>query len=121
MGWIKGEASKPLSRFGEHRAATPVACSGKLRGARPSPGVVLGAPAEDGTHLSSAFSLPPEYPVNPASIPLGSRLSEDMPPNQNPEQASRDRIDRMLAESGWAVQDKKAINFVKVSSALAYR
>ncbi len=34
-----------------------------------------------------------------------------MPPNQNPEQAARDRIDAMLAESGWAVQDKKAINF----------
>ena len=34
-----------------------------------------------------------------------------MPPNQNPEQAARDRIDRLLAESGWVVQDKKAINF----------
>jgi type I restriction enzyme R subunit len=34
-----------------------------------------------------------------------------MPPNQNPEQAARDRIDVMLAESGWVVQDKKAIDF----------
>ena len=34
-----------------------------------------------------------------------------MPPNQNPEQAARDRIDRMLGECGWVVQDNKAINF----------
>lgn len=34
-----------------------------------------------------------------------------MPPNQNPEQSARDRIDRMLGESGWVVQDKKAIDF----------
>jgi type I restriction enzyme R subunit len=34
-----------------------------------------------------------------------------MPPNQNPEQAARDRIDVMLAECGWVVQDKRAINF----------
>lgn len=34
-----------------------------------------------------------------------------MPPNQNPEQAARDRIDEILAQSGWVVQDKKAINF----------
>jgi ribonucleoside-diphosphate reductase alpha chain len=34
-----------------------------------------------------------------------------MPPNQNPEQSARDRIDEMLAECGWIVQDKKAINF----------
>jgi type I restriction enzyme R subunit len=34
-----------------------------------------------------------------------------MPPNQNPEQTARDRIDAMLAEAGWTVQDKKAINF----------
>ncbi len=33
-----------------------------------------------------------------------------MPPNQNPEQAARDRIDQMLAASGWIVQDKNAIN-----------
>jgi type I restriction enzyme R subunit len=31
--------------------------------------------------------------------------------NQNPEQIARDNIDRMLAQSGWAVQDKKTINF----------
>jgi type I restriction enzyme, R subunit len=34
-----------------------------------------------------------------------------MPPNQNPEQSARDRIDAMLVEAGWLVQDKKAINF----------
>ncbi|MDD5200383.1 MAG: hypothetical protein PHC88_11345 [Terrimicrobiaceae bacterium] len=34
-----------------------------------------------------------------------------MPPNQNPEQAARDRIDAMLAECGWVVQDKKTISF----------
>ena len=34
-----------------------------------------------------------------------------MPPNQNPEQAARDRIDAMLGECGWAVQDNKAIDF----------
>jgi type I restriction enzyme R subunit len=34
-----------------------------------------------------------------------------MPPNQNPEQSARDRIDGMLAETGWKVQDKKAIDF----------
>ena len=34
-----------------------------------------------------------------------------MPPSQNPEQSARDRIDVMLAASGWIVQDKKAINF----------
>ncbi|MEK0449394.1 MAG: hypothetical protein RL088_1662 [Verrucomicrobiota bacterium] len=32
-------------------------------------------------------------------------------PNQNPEQAARDRIDVMLLESGWVVQDKKKIDF----------
>lgn len=31
--------------------------------------------------------------------------------NQNPEQLARDRIDAMLAESGWVVQGKKEINF----------
>ncbi len=31
--------------------------------------------------------------------------------NQNPEQIARDRIDALLNASGWAVQDKKAINF----------
>ncbi len=32
-------------------------------------------------------------------------------PNQNPEQVARDKIDAQLAASGWAVQDKTAINF----------
>ncbi|MEX0943361.1 MAG: hypothetical protein WD002_12545 [Pseudomonadales bacterium] len=31
--------------------------------------------------------------------------------NQNPEQKARDRIDRQLTAAGWAVQDKKAIDF----------
>ncbi len=34
-----------------------------------------------------------------------------MPPNQNPEQAARDRIDVMLEQAGWVVQDKKKIDF----------
>ena len=34
-----------------------------------------------------------------------------MPPNQNPEQEARDQIDAQLRKSGWAVQDKNAINF----------
>ena len=38
-------------------------------------------------------------------------LPINMLPNQNTEQAARDRIDRMLGECGWVVQDKKAINF----------
>jgi hypothetical protein len=29
-----------------------------------------------------------------------------MPPNQNPEQTARDRIDVILAECGWVVQDR---------------
>lgn len=33
--------------------------------------------------------------------------------NQNPEQIARDTIDRLLREAGWAVQDKKAINFTE--------
>ncbi len=32
-------------------------------------------------------------------------------PNQNPEQIARDRIDALLAQSGWKVQNRKAINF----------
>jgi len=32
------------------------------------------------------------------------------PPNQNPEQKARDRIDRQLIAAGWLVQDKKSIN-----------
>jgi type I restriction enzyme R subunit len=31
--------------------------------------------------------------------------------NQNPEQLARDQIDERLVESGWVVQDKKAIDF----------
>ena len=32
-------------------------------------------------------------------------------PNQTPEQAARDRIDEMLSQSGWVVQDKRNIDF----------
>ena len=31
--------------------------------------------------------------------------------NQNPEQIARDQIDAKLAEAGWVVQNKTAINF----------
>jgi hypothetical protein len=31
-------------------------------------------------------------------------------PNQNPEQIARDQIDKRLAEAGWIVQDKRAID-----------
>ena len=31
--------------------------------------------------------------------------------NQNPEQIARDKIDAMLAASGWVVQDKDRINW----------
>ena len=34
-----------------------------------------------------------------------------MRPNQNPEQAARDRVDQLLTDSGWLVQSKKAIDF----------
>src|SRR5438067_456284 len=34
-----------------------------------------------------------------------------MSANQNPEQASRDKVDLLLSGSGWVVQDKKAIDF----------
>ena len=34
-----------------------------------------------------------------------------MTQNQNPEQIARDQIDQMLRQTGWAVQDKTAINF----------
>lgn len=34
-----------------------------------------------------------------------------MTPNQNPEQIARDKIDAQLRAAGWAVQDKKAIDF----------
>ena len=32
-------------------------------------------------------------------------------PNQTPEQAARDNIDKMLSKAGWIVQDKKKINW----------
>ena len=32
-------------------------------------------------------------------------------PNQTPEQAARDRIDEMLSQSGWVVQDNRKIDF----------
>ncbi len=31
--------------------------------------------------------------------------------NQNPEQIARDRIDKMLEQAGWVVQDKDRINW----------
>ena len=31
--------------------------------------------------------------------------------NQNPEQLVRDKIDAMLAQSGWKVQDRKAVDW----------
>ena len=31
--------------------------------------------------------------------------------NQTPKQAARNKIDRMLVDSGWLVQDKKKIDF----------
>lgn len=31
--------------------------------------------------------------------------------NQTPEQVARDKIDRLLSESGWIVQDKTKIDF----------
>jgi len=34
----------------------------------------------------------------------------ELTPNQNPEQIARDKIDAMLAASGWAVQDKNRID-----------
>ena len=41
-------------------------------------------------------------------------------PNQTPEQAARERIDAMLSQSGWVVQDKKKIDF-SVSLGVAVR
>lgn len=32
-------------------------------------------------------------------------------PNQTPEQMARDKIDTMLQQAGWKVQDRKALNF----------
>jgi type I restriction enzyme R subunit len=40
--------------------------------------------------------------------------------NQNPEQKARDKIDRMLIDSGWAVQHKKKIDF-KAGRGIAVR
>jgi type I restriction enzyme, R subunit len=40
--------------------------------------------------------------------------------NQNPEQIARDQIDRKLAEAGWAVQNRKAIDF-KAGPGIAVR
>ncbi|MGV8110316.1 hypothetical protein [Methanospirillum sp.] len=40
--------------------------------------------------------------------------------NQNPEQIARDTIDRKLIESGFAVQDRKHIDF-KESTGIAVR
>lgn len=34
-----------------------------------------------------------------------------MPPNQNPEQIARDRIDDQLRAAAWVTRDKNAINF----------
>lgn len=31
--------------------------------------------------------------------------------NQNPEQIARDKIDTMLQQAGWKVQDRKAIDW----------
>jgi len=31
--------------------------------------------------------------------------------NQTPEQKARDKIDKMLVNAGWVVQNKKTINF----------
>lgn len=33
------------------------------------------------------------------------------PPNQNPEQKARDRIDNLLKQAGWVVQSKNKINW----------
>jgi type I restriction enzyme R subunit len=43
-----------------------------------------------------------------------------VPRNQTPEQIARDRIDSHLAESGWHVQDKSALNFA-VGEGIAVR
>ena len=40
--------------------------------------------------------------------------------NQTPEEKARDDIDQMLEKAGWAVQDKKKINF-KASLGVAVR
>jgi hypothetical protein len=42
---------------------------------------------------------------------LRTSVTEMGDKNQNPEQIARDQIDKRLAEAGWVVQDKNAINF----------
>lgn len=40
--------------------------------------------------------------------------------NQNPEQQARDRIDKLLRDAGWSIQDKGKINLA-VSVGVAIR
>jgi type I restriction enzyme R subunit len=40
--------------------------------------------------------------------------------NQNPEQIARDTIDKKLLQAGWAVQDRKKIDW-KVSPGIAVK
>ena len=40
--------------------------------------------------------------------------------NRTPEQAARDNIDSMLSQAGWAIQDKKKIDF-SAASGIAVR
>jgi type I restriction enzyme R subunit len=48
----------------------------------------------------------------PGKRPLGRReLSVVTSSNKNPEQLARDRIDALLSEAGWIVQDKKTLDF----------
>ena len=48
----------------------------------------------------------------PGKRPLGRReLSVVTSSNKNPEQLARDRIDALLSEAGWVVQDKKTLDF----------
>jgi type I restriction enzyme, R subunit len=44
-----------------------------------------------------------------SALPLGTVFVTT--PNQNPEQIARDQIDKHLAEAGWIIQDKMAIDF----------
>ncbi|NLT72448.1 MAG: DEAD/DEAH box helicase family protein, partial [Verrucomicrobiaceae bacterium] len=50
-----------------------------------------------------------ETPLTASSCCCGALFRPSMP-NQNPEQKARDAIDAQLRASGWAVQDKTAIN-----------
>ena len=43
-----------------------------------------------------------------------------MTANQNPEQIARDTIDKKLLQAGWAVQDRKKIDW-KVSPGIAVK